>query len=85
MRLEIQDEDQPDQVWLARIIENVGGRLYLRIEGLESGSDFWRFYLNHWLHPIGWAKSKSYSYKPPKGTYLKFDTDHIVILTTLFK
>ena len=68
MRLELQDADRPTQVWLVRIMENVGGRLYLRVEGMESGvADFWAFYLNELLHPIGWAKERGYSYVAPKG------------------
>ena len=68
MRMELQDADRPTQVWLARIMENVGGRLYLRVEGMESGvADFWAFYLNELLHPIGWAKERGYSYVAPKG------------------
>nr|KAG5708815.1 hypothetical protein BaRGS_031969 [Batillaria attramentaria] len=66
MRLELQDGEQPDHVWLARIIENVGGRLYLRVEGVDSGTaDFWAFYLHERLHPIGWAKQMGYKYHPP--------------------
>lgn len=68
MVLELQDSSRPNEVWLARITENVGGRLYLRVEGAESGkADFWLFYLSHLLHPIGWAASRGYQYKPPKG------------------
>lgn len=68
MRLELQDSHKPSQVWLARIIENVGGRLYLRVEGMDSGiADFWAFYLNENLHPIGWGKQMGYFYHPPQG------------------
>ncbi|KAK3608079.1 hypothetical protein CHS0354_004735 [Potamilus streckersoni] len=67
MRLEIQHRLNPREVWLTEIIENVGGRLYLRLEGGQSGaSDFWMFYLNIRLHPIGWARTKGYEYKPPQ-------------------
>ncbi|PVD24335.1 hypothetical protein C0Q70_14815 [Pomacea canaliculata] len=67
MRLELQDSHKPSQVWLARIIENVGGRLYLRVEGMDSGiADFWAFYLNENLHPIGWGKQMGYFYHPPQ-------------------
>lgn len=71
MRLEVQDCEKPTQVWLARIIENVGGRLYLRIEGMDSGSaDFWAFYLSENVHPIGWAKQMGYTYQAPQGKLL---------------
>ncbi|ESO90512.1 hypothetical protein LOTGIDRAFT_123158, partial [Lottia gigantea] len=67
MTLEIQDLAQPNLLWLVKIIENVGGRLYLRYVGVESGTmDFWLFYLDVRLHPIGWCKERNYTYKPPK-------------------
>lgn len=71
MRLELQHAINPVDVWLVKVIENVGGRLYLRLEGAESGShDFWLFYLNHRIHPIGWAKANGYKYSPPPGMFL---------------
>ncbi|KAH9504832.1 Scm-like with four MBT domains protein 2 [Bulinus truncatus] len=66
MKLEIQDIVRPNHLWLVKIIENVGGRLYLRYEGIEgAGQDFWLFYLNERLHPVGWCKSQGYEYVPP--------------------
>lgn len=68
MRLELQDHINPNHVWIVKVLENVGGRLYLRQEGLNhSETDFWLFYLNHLLHPIDWAKQNNYEYSPPKG------------------
>ncbi|CAL1529108.1 unnamed protein product [Lymnaea stagnalis] len=66
MKLEIQDLIRADQVWMVKIIENIGGRLYLRYEGIEGANqDFWLFYLNERLHPIGWCKPSGYKYMPP--------------------
>ena len=68
MRVEVQDVLRRNQLWLARIVENVGGRLYLRYEGLDnSAHDFWLFYLHERLHPIGWGEARGYSYHPPQG------------------
>ncbi len=66
MRLEIQDELAPLRVWLAKILENVGGRLLLQYEGTSHA--FWLFYLSHRLHPIGWASDMGLDYSPPSGT-----------------
>lgn len=67
MRLELQDYINPTQVWIVKVLENVGGRLYLRHEGLDHTShDFWLFYLNNLFHPIGWAKENGYTYAPRK-------------------
>lgn len=70
MMLELQDALNPLQVWLVQILENVGGRLYLRLEGTKSASKhFWMFYLNSRLHPIGWAAEENCVYKPPHDIY----------------
>ena len=71
MRLELQHPINSVEVWLVKILENVGGRLYLRFEGLEIAThDFWLFYLNHRLHPVGWAKANGLKYQPPRGIYI---------------
>lgn len=69
MKLELQDALNPQHIWLVQILENVGGRLYLRLDGTQSASQhFWLFYLNHRLHPIGWAnEQEGCVYRPPKG------------------
>lgn len=68
MRLEVQHELAPRYVWIVRILENIGGRLLLRYEGTDRAKDdFWLFYLNHRLHPIGWCKDHDTVYKPPEG------------------
>ncbi|ESO90513.1 hypothetical protein LOTGIDRAFT_164102 [Lottia gigantea] len=84
MTLEIQDLAQPNLLWLVKIIENVGGRLYLRYVGVESGTmDFWLFYLDVRLHPIGWCKERNYTYKPPKFLVnSEYRTDNLDISLT---
>ncbi|KAG1689927.1 Scm-like with four MBT domains protein 1 [Nymphon striatum] len=65
--LEIQDDAQPNNVWLASVIKNVGGRLLLRYEGCSDSSfDFWLYYISWQLHAPGWAKINGYQYQPPK-------------------
>ncbi|CAG5126728.1 unnamed protein product, partial [Candidula unifasciata] len=72
MRLEIQDELKPNQLWLVRIMENIGGRLCLRYEGIDGAScDLWLFYLHERLHPIGWCKQAGYNYSPPSVVKMK--------------
>ena len=71
MRLELQDAANPLEVWLVQILENVGGRLFLRLEGTFSASKhFWMFYLNIRLHNVGWGKENGCTYNPPKGGYI---------------
>ncbi|KAH3892505.1 hypothetical protein DPMN_016623 [Dreissena polymorpha] len=82
MQLEMQDMLCPCEVWVVQILENVGGRLYLRLEGTESASHhFWLFYLNPRLHPIGWAAQKGYKYQPPADIHdEKTEEDWLEIL-----
>ena len=66
MYMDIQHTFTPLDIWLAKVVENVGGRLLLRYEGAaHANADFWLFYLNHRLHPVGWGKDQGLEYKPP--------------------
>lgn len=68
MKVEVQDCNYPIHVWVATVIENVGGRLLLRYFGIESGNqDFWLFYLSHLIHPVGWAAKQNYELLPPQA------------------
>ena len=85
MKLELQDILNPLHVWLVQILENVGGRLYLRLESPQSASKhFWMFYLNPRLHPIGWANEHKCIYKPPQGSFLFFSEEFRRVSTLLF-
>jgi len=72
MRLEVQHDLEPSLLWIVKIRKNVGGRLLLCYEGTEeedTTADFWLFYLDHRLHPIGWAQQQGCIYKPPTGRF----------------
>lgn len=44
------------------------GRLLLRYEGCETAAhDFWLFYLNIRVHPVGWGQDNGLIYHPPSG------------------
>lgn len=59
MKVEVQDKMDPHQLWVATIIENVGGRLLLRYDTPDSSSpDFWLFHSSQRLFPMGWAAEK---------------------------
>ncbi|WAR27037.1 SMBT1-like protein [Mya arenaria] len=63
---EIRDSVEDWHEYLKEILENVGGRLYLRLEGTNLASKhFWMFYLDMRLHPLGWATENGCTYKPP--------------------
>ena len=58
------------EAWIVNVVENVGGRLKLRYEGLEDSDKFdqWIFYLDPFLHQVGWATQNGYNLQPPLGT-----------------
>ncbi|KAM6256723.1 scm-like with four MBT domains protein 1 isoform 1-T1 [Porphyrio hochstetteri] len=66
-RLELQNTRDSLEAWIVTVVENVGGRLKLRYEGLEDSDQFdqWIFYLDPFLHQVGWAAQHGYSLQPP--------------------
>ncbi|NWR74597.1 SMBT1 protein, partial [Centropus unirufus] len=66
-RLELQNIRDSLEAWIVNVVENVGGRLKLRFEGLEDCDKFdqWLFYLDPFLHQVGWAAQHGYSLQPP--------------------
>lgn len=73
-RLECQHLKDSLGAWIVNVIENVGGRLKLRYEGLGDLDqyDLWMFYLDPFLHPVGWATQQGYILEPTLGTKLIF-------------
>ncbi|NXU03976.1 SMBT1 protein, partial [Buphagus erythrorhynchus] len=68
-RLELQNIRDSLEAWIVTVVENVGGRLKLRYEGLEDLDKFdqWLFYLDPFLHQVGWAAQHGYSLQPPSA------------------
>ncbi|NXX71811.1 SMBT1 protein, partial [Spizella passerina] len=68
-RLELQNRRDSLEAWIVTVVENVGGRLKLRYEGLEDLDKFdqWLFYLDPFLHQVGWAAQHGYSLQPPSA------------------
>ncbi|NXC39500.1 SMBT1 protein, partial [Penelope pileata] len=66
-RLELQNFRDSLEAWIVNVVENVGGRLKLRYEGLEDSDKFdqWIFYLDPFLHQVGWATQNGYNLQPP--------------------
>lgn len=73
-RLECQHLKDSLGAWIVNVIENIGGRLKLRYEGLGDLDqyDLWMFYLDPFLHPVGWATQQGYTLEPPLGTKQNF-------------
>uniref|UniRef100_A0A803YJ28 Scm like with four mbt domains 1 n=1 Tax=Meleagris gallopavo TaxID=9103 RepID=A0A803YJ28_MELGA len=69
-RLELQNSRDALEAWIVNVVENVGGRLKMRYEGLEDSDKFdqWIFYLDPFLHQVGWATQNGYNLQPPLGT-----------------
>ncbi|NXP15736.1 SMBT1 protein, partial [Thinocorus orbignyianus] len=66
-RLELQNMRDSLEAWIVNVVDNVGGRLKLRYEGLDDSDKFdqWLFYLDPFLHQVGWATQHGYSLQPP--------------------
>ncbi|XP_071611745.1 scm-like with four MBT domains protein 1 [Heliangelus exortis] len=66
-RLELQNIRDSLEAWVVNVVDNVGGRLKLRYEGLGDSDKFdqWIFYLDPFLHQVGWATQHGYSLQPP--------------------
>ncbi|NXX28327.1 SMBT1 protein, partial [Nicator chloris] len=82
-RLELQNMRDSLEAWVVNVVENVGGRLKLRYEGLEDLDKFdqWLFYLDPFLHQVGWAAQHGYSLQPPLAIRsLRSETDWQEIL-----
>ena len=66
--VEVINQLNPTCYWLARIIEVYSGRLNLQYEGFEDkNSDFWCYYLNENLRPVGYGLKNSLTLYPPKS------------------
>ncbi|XP_034237039.1 scm-like with four MBT domains protein 1 isoform X1 [Thrips palmi] len=59
MKVEVQDVVNPYSLWIATIIENVGGRLLLRYDTPDSSSpEFWLYFTSSRIYPMGWCSEK---------------------------
>nr|XP_033782467.1 scm-like with four MBT domains protein 1 isoform X2 [Geotrypetes seraphini]XP_033782468.1 scm-like with four MBT domains protein 1 isoform X2 [Geotrypetes seraphini]XP_033782469.1 scm-like with four MBT domains protein 1 isoform X2 [Geotrypetes seraphini]XP_033782470.1 scm-like with four MBT domains protein 1 isoform X2 [Geotrypetes seraphini] len=85
-RLELQDSEDCLRVWIVNVVDNVGGRLQLHYEGLDDLDTFdqWLFYLDPFLHQVGWAAQQGYELKPPLSIrHLRSETEWQKSLTKL--
>ncbi|XP_031833953.1 scm-like with four MBT domains protein 2 isoform X1 [Nomia melanderi] len=76
MKVEVSDTLHPYKLWVATIIENVGGRLLLRYDTPGSSrKDFWMFCTSEHLHPYGFAsKSDSTWFLEPPSSIVEMHT-----------
>lgn len=76
IKVEISDVLHPYKLWVATIIENVGGRLLLRYETPSSSrADFWIFCTSERLHSYGFtSKSDSKWFLEPPGSIIDLHT-----------
>ncbi|XP_064422196.1 scm-like with four MBT domains protein 1 [Latimeria chalumnae] len=65
--LELQDFQNSLHTWIVAVVGNIGGRLHLRYLGLAESDkqDRWLFYLDPFLHPLGWAGQQGHALQPP--------------------
>lgn len=78
MKVEVQDEKNPHFLWIATIIENVGGRLLLRYDSPVSNSpNFWLYYTSPRLFPIGFCEKHGHplEFRRPSSIITSADVD----------
>ncbi|XP_054710645.1 scm-like with four MBT domains protein 1 [Uloborus diversus] len=68
MKVEISEVFNPQNIWIATISQNVGGRLQLKYDELKSSHEkFWLFYLSDRLFSIGHVAEHNLTYSAPKS------------------
>ncbi|XP_068951584.1 scm-like with four MBT domains protein 1 [Petaurus breviceps papuanus] len=85
-RLECQNFQDSLSTWIVNVADNIGGRLKLHYEGLENSDQFeqWLFYLDPFLHQVGWASQQGYELQPPTAIrHLKSEAEWREILTRI--
>ncbi|XP_060871947.1 scm-like with four MBT domains protein 1 isoform X2 [Metopolophium dirhodum] len=88
MFVEVQDTEYPYRVWISKVLKNVGGRLFLQIQGVKSTKkkSFWLFYLNERVFPLGWAEEKGLPWRVMNlDANLENSMDSSVLLNVLKK
>lgn len=61
MILELVDKKKLSQMRVAKIVENIGGRLRLKYENTVEFDDFWCHESSDLIHPVGWSVSVGHS------------------------
>jgi hypothetical protein len=67
MLLELIDKKRISRMKVARIIENVGGRLRMKYEDCEDFEDFWCHQNSELIHPIGWSVLNGHQIDAPES------------------
>ncbi|ESN98778.1 hypothetical protein HELRODRAFT_66618, partial [Helobdella robusta] len=79
MYFEVQHQLEPLSIWFVQVVQNLGGRLLLHYScDHDHDNDFWLFYTDLRLHPIGWCRSDDGNngrmFAPPKYLIDKYPT-----------
>ncbi len=53
MKLEGQDPRNPTSYCIASVMDVLGPRIQLRLDGADDGNDFWQLVDSDTIHPIG--------------------------------
>jgi hypothetical protein len=70
MILEVVDKKKVSRMRIARIIDNIGGRLRLKYENTNDFDDFWCHQSSDIIHPIGWSSKVGHDLFAPEGMYM---------------
>lgn len=69
MILELIDKKKLCQMRIARIIDNIGGRLQMKYENSDDFDDFWCHERSSLIHPIGWSATVGHQIFASDGNF----------------
>lgn len=69
MLLEVVDKKKLSRMRVARIVENKGGRLYLKYENEQEPDDFWCHAKSDFVHPVGWSAAFGHEIMASEGMH----------------
>ena len=65
--MELEDPKRDSCYCIATVVNVIGPRIRLRLDGCSSSNDVWKLCDSREIHPIGWCKDKGFNLEKPKG------------------
>ncbi|XP_069896892.1 sex comb on midleg-like protein 2 isoform X2 [Dipodomys merriami] len=83
MKLEARDPRNMTSVCVATVIECIGARVHLRLDGSDDKNDFWRLVDSSDIQPVGTCERKGQFLQPPLGYQMSVSSWPMFLLKTL--
>jgi len=69
-KLEVTDPTDPTVAYIASVVQVLGYKIMLRLDGCDSSSDFWRLASSRSIHHIGYSDTSGQKLQLPLGKIL---------------